>query len=548
MIEKVERVVVPTVKSRHRERSDADTGTRRWLRGLLPAGGTWLRLAAAILAGTLLYWSSPPRNLWWLAIIGFAVFAAAVHRRRTRAGFGYGVVFGLAYLLPLLGWLLDFLGDQFGPWPWLGVCAVEALFFGLAGAGMARVGRLPAGPVWGAAVFVGAELLRSSVPFGGFPWGRLAFTQAGGVLLPLASLGGAGLVTFAVALIGAGLAELVRRLRRPPRALILPGVAMIVPVALALAITPTVSSAPSAGTARVAVVQGDAPNIGLGLLYKSEVLHDNHIEAAEQLVADVEAGRVAKPDFVVLPEQVGSWGPLRRDPALSRIASELGVPVVVGGLATSADGQLSNRVIRWDPEVGATEEYVKQHLVPFAEKIPMRSLASLVSPFVARFDQDMAAGDDPGVFRVGPARLGVAICFDVAYGDVFREATRAGATLLAVPTNNAWYGYSEMSYQQLAMSRLRAVQHSRAVVVSATSGVSAIVRPDGSVAQRTDLYTSETLTARVPLRSEQTLATRLGAIPTWIVTAAGVLAVAVTMRPGALRLNRRTRPAGEPDD
>ncbi len=527
-------MVVPTVRSRRRARPD-DAGTRRRFRARLPSGGTWLRLAASLLAGTLLYWSSPPRDLWWLAIAGFACFVAAVHGRRAAAGFGYGMVFGLAYLLPLLGWILDFLGTRFGPWPWLGVGVAEALFFGVAGAGMARVGRLPAAPVWMACVFVGAELLRSSVPFGGFPWGRLAFTQAGGALLPLASLGGAGLVTFAVALIGGSVVEFVRRIRRARRTLIAPAAGVVLPVALALAVTPTLSTAPTAGTARVAVIQGDAPNIGLGLLSRNEVLHDNHMEALRALVTDVEAGRVARPDFVVLPEQVGSWGPQRRDPALSRLTARLGVPVVVGGLAVGENGELSNRVIRWDPKRGATEEYVKQHLVPFAEKIPLRSLAALVSPFVARFEQDMVPGDEPGVFRVGPALLGVGLCFDVAFDDVFREATRAGATMLAVPTNNAWYGYSEMSYQQLAMSRLRAVEHSRSVVVAATSGVSAVVRPDGSVAQQTDLFTSETLIAQVPLRSGTTLATRLGMIPTWVLTAAAVLALAYTLRRGYRR-------------
>ncbi|MDR7303484.1 apolipoprotein N-acyltransferase [Haloactinomyces albus] len=524
-------MVVPTVSSQHREQPDGGvTGRWRWLR--LPAVAVWLRMAMAVAAGMALYWSSPPRNLWWLAPLAVAGFAAVVHGRRARGGFGYGLLFGLAYMLPLLGWLLDFLGAQFGPWPWLGVATAEALFFGVAGAGMARVSRLPAAPVWMAAVFVGAELLRSTVPFGGFPWGRLAFTQAGGALLPIAALGGAGLVTFAVVLLGAALAEFVGRvlrIRRRPRRLIAPAVAMVVPVAVAVAATPLVGTDANAGTARVAVVQGDAPNIGLDLLYRDEVLHDNHIRAAEELVADVRAGRVPLPDFVVLPEQVGSWGPARRDPALSRIAAQLGVPLVVGGIAHSADGELSNRILRWDPERGATAEYVKQHLVPFAETIPLRSVASAVSPFVDRFKQDMVPGDEPGVFTVGPAKLGVGLCYDVAFGDVFRGATRAGATMLAIPTNNAWYGHSEMSYQQLAMARLRAVEHSRATVVAATSGVSAIVQPDGTVTQRTEQFTARTLMAEVPLRSTLTPATRLGPLPTWTIAALGLAAVAYTL-------------------
>jgi apolipoprotein N-acyltransferase len=478
-----------------------------------------------IAAGLVLYAASPPRNLWWLAPIAFAPLVGVVHGRRARAGFGYGLLFGLAYLLPLLGWLLDFLGAQFGPWPWLGVATVEALFIGLGGAGMAWVSRLRAAPVWMAAVFVATESLRSNAPFGGFPWGRLAFTQGSGTLLPLASLGGAVLVTFVVALIGAALAQFVLRLRGPRRRLLPPLAMVLVPVVAGLAVMPLIGVDPNAGTTRVALIQGNAPNVGLDLLYEDHVLHDNHVRAAEKYADDVRSGRTARPDVVVLPEQVGSCGPARDDPDFSRIAAQLGVPLVIGGLAQDGDSQLRNLVVRWDPVAGADREYVKQHLVPFAETIPMRPVARLVSPFVDRFQQDMVPGDKPGVLDVGPARLGVGLCYDVAYDDVFAGSVREGATLLAVPTNNAWYGYSEMSNQQLAMSQLRAVEHGRAVVVSATSGVSAVVQPDGAVTQQSEQFVAQNLTSEVPLRSTQTLATRLGSVPAWSFGLLGVGAV-----------------------
>lgn len=539
-IEKVDRVAVRTVSSADESRSDR---ARRWRSKLGTLHG-WVRLSASPLAGFLLYLSSPPREWWWLAPIALAMFAAVIRGRRARASFGYGLLFGSGFLLPLLGWLLDFLGRQFGPWPWLGVCLVEALFFALAGAAMARVSRLPAWPVWAACVFVGVELLRSSLPFGGFPWGRLAFTQVEGILLPLASVGGTALVGFAVVLIGCGLAEAAHRLprlrpRTAMRGLSVPTVVVVLPLVAAVAVAPMVGTAAQRGTAKVAVVQGNAPDVGLDLLYRDDVLHDNHIEQAGQLVADVRAGRVARPDFVLLPEQVGAWGPSRRDPALRRIARELGVPVIAGGLAESADGKLSNRIVRWGPRQGATEEYVKQHLVPFAEKIPLRSVAGAVSPFVRRFDRDMVPGHRAGVLSAGPAEVGVGICYDVAFDDVFREAARSGATLFAVPTNNAWYGKSEMSYQQLAMARFRAVEHGRAVAVAATSGVSAIVRPDGSVVADSDLFTERTMVADVPLRDSTTLATRLGRIPGWIFAGLGLAAVALTTRNRAHGSRRR---------
>lgn len=534
-------MAVPTVNSARREqahRSPRRFPGRLVPSRLVPSRAVWLPALVVLASGLLLYAANPPRDLWWLAPVAFAGFAGSVHGRRARAGFGYGLLFGLAQLLPLLGWLLDFLGSQFGPWPWLGVGLAEAVFVGLAGAGMARVSRLPAAPVWMAAVFVTGELLRSMFPFGGFPWGRLAFTQASGALLPLASLGGAVLVSFAVALVGASLAQLALRARGPLRPLIAPAATVLAPIAVGLAALPLLGTDANAGTARVTAVQGNAPNAGLDLLQQDDVLRANHVRAADRLADDVRAGEVPRPDLVLLPEQVGNWGPQRSDPALTRIARELDAPVMAGGFTQDADAALHNSVVRWDPARGASGQYDKQHLVPFSETIPMRSVARLVTPFVDRFQRDMTPGQEPGILPAGPARAGLGVCFDVAYDDVFAGAVRDGANMLAVPTNNAWYGHSEMSHQQLAMSQLRAVEHGRSVVVSATSGVSAIVRPDGSIEQQTRQFTAENLDATVALRSTQTVATQLGSAPAWGAGLLGVGAVIATSRP------RRRGPEG----
>ena len=101
----------------------------------------------------------------------------------------------------------------------------------------------------------------------------------------------------------------------------------------------------------------------------------------------------------------------------------------------------------------------------------------------------------------------------MVFDDLVRDSVRSGAQLLAVPTNNATFGFTEMTYQQQAMSRVRAVEHGRAVLVAATSGVSAVIAPDGSLQDRSEVFTRDVLVERVPLRDARTLATRLGAWP-----------------------------------
>ncbi|MGW4954841.1 apolipoprotein N-acyltransferase, partial [Streptomyces parvulus] len=177
------------------QRTPASRLTAR-LRSLLPA-------AAAALSGVLLYVSFPPRTLWWLALPAFAVLGHVLRGRGWKAGLGLGYLFGLGFLLPLLVWT----GVEVGPGPWLALVAIEALFVAAVGAGVAAVSKLPAWPVWAAALWIAGEGARARVPFDGFPWGKIAFGQADGVFLPLAALGGTPVLGFAVVLCGFGLGE-----------------------------------------------------------------------------------------------------------------------------------------------------------------------------------------------------------------------------------------------------------------------------------------------------------------------------------------------------
>ena len=136
--------------------------------------------------------------------------------------------------------------------------------------------------------------------------------------------------------------------------------------------------------------------------------------------------------------------------------------------------------------------------------------------------------------------LGDVICFEVAYDDLVRSAVTTGGEVLVVQTNNASFGWTAESTQQLAMSRLRAVEHGRATIQVSTVGVSAVVAPNGAVLQRTDLFTAAQMVATLPLRESLTLADRLGAWPAWIIDALAVCMV-VAGAAGAIRVRRSDR-------
>ncbi|GGU13235.1 apolipoprotein N-acyltransferase [Lentzea flava] len=481
------------------------------------------RYGAAALAGGALALSFPPRTLWWLAVPAFALLWLALRGARARRSAGLGFVFGLGFFLPHLLWIEHFLGDEFGPWPWLALSAIMALFVSGVCALFPLVSRLPAAPVWAALLFVLQETARALIPFNGFPWGRVAFGQVDGPYGQLAVVGGAPLVSFAVVLTGFGLAAWLPKLKA--------GWAVL-PFAAALAVGPLVTVDAQNGQRTVAVVQGNAPDIGLGLLSASDTLRANHLRKTAELTALIRGGSIQKPDLVVWPESATRTRD--RDPVIDRAVDELGVPALISALR---DDQ--NAVIAWNPGTGPGQSYAKQELVPFAEHIPLRPLARLVTPFVDQ--QDLRAGSEPGVLDIANTRVGVGICYEVAYDYVLRESAAAGAQVLVVPTNNAWYGRGEMTYQQLAMARLRAIEHGRAVVVAAISGVSAVVRPDGSVVRQTGMYTDELMVDSVPLRSGLTFATRFGGAIHVLLTAGAFGACLV-----ALWQRQRARRGGEP--
>ena len=150
---------------------------------------------------------------------------------------------------------------------------------------------------------------------------------------------------------------------------------------------------------------------------------------------------------------------------------------------------------------------------------------------------DFKPGDGPGVVRIGNTILGVATCYEVAEDPAYRMAVKNGAQILATPTNNATFGFTDMTYQQLAMSRMRAIELDRAAVVAATSGVSAIVHPDGSVSQQTEIFEANHLVEALPLRTGLTPAARFGAVLEWLLVLAGAAAVLLARREYAANVN-----------
>lgn len=483
----------------------------------------WVPVAGGVLGGLSLALAFPPYGWWPAAPVGVALVSLSCRGRSVRAGAAVGLAAGLGLFVPLLSWL-----SVVGVDAWLLLAGLQALFFGGLGAALAATGRLAGWPAWTACLWVAQEALRDRIPFGGFPWGRLGFSAAGSPFAPYAALGGVPLVSAAVALVGSLLAALlVWRGRK--QALALTGAALVATAAFAVPVPAAGTGAGGPAYATVAVVQGNVPGSGLEAFARRAAVLDNHVATTERLAADVRAGRLPAPTAVIWPENSSDLDPYTEptaSAAISSAARAVGVPLLVGAVIDGPGfDHVRNTGIVWDPATGPGERYVKRHPVPFGEYVPFRAqLGRLVGRF-SLVPNDFAAGKRPGVLTVGPVRLADVICFEVAYDGVVADAVRSGGRVLVVQTNNATYGRTAETHQQLAMARLRAIEHGRTVLVAATSGVSAMVAPDGSVRQQSAEFTAVNLVARVALRDRLTVADRLRSGPEWVLTLAGLAAL-----------------------
>jgi apolipoprotein N-acyltransferase len=524
------------------------------------------QLSVAIVAGLALCMSFPPFGWWYLAIAAFAMLAWLPTRESTTlaGGFGYGFLFGLAFYLPLLPWISGLVGA----FPWIMLAAMEALFPALFGLGAVAVRRLSGWPFWFAAVWAAVEWLKSAVPFGGFPWGAVGFSQTDGPLLAIAQLGGAPLLSFAAVLTGFSLAaitfEIVKWWRRKdenhkaaPPAVVLPGLCITaVLLTTALAWPHVRHSGLGAGddpSITVAAVQGNVPRLGLEFNAQRRAVLDNHVRETAQLADDVRAGRAPQPMVVFWPENASDIDPLANPDARDEIsiaAADVKAPILVGGVVAapgySPDNPVAtNSVIVWNPATGPGDRHDKKIVQPFGEYLPWRGFFRHLSSFADRAGY-FVPGDGNGVVNAAGVPIGVTTCWEVIFDRAARESVLNGAQLLAVPSNNATFTEA-MSEQQLAFGRLRAIEHDRYVVVASTTGISAIIAPDGRELAHTAFFEPAYLDMQVRLKTQLTLATRWGPEIQGLLVALGVAAViAAILHNGSFvrRLGRRSNDKG----
>nr|WP_236757768.1 apolipoprotein N-acyltransferase [Aeromicrobium sp. PE09-221] len=477
-------------------------------------------------SGLLAALSFPPVSAGWLAPLAMALLWASLSRieaRRLWSLVGCGLCFGLAFMLVLLWWLKDSIG-----WgAWFGLSVAQAVAVTIAVVAMRVVASLSGGPVWAAAVWGSVEALRSSWPLGGMPWGRLGFTAIDTPWQALLGYGGVSGAGFMIALAGFATAHACSR-RRGPAVVLIGGTCL---VAVASAVWPY--RVPATDTATVAAVQGGVPGDGRDLAANHRQVTRNHVEATSDLARRLTGEERDSLALVVWPENATAVDPVRDPLAGAEIreaVAAIDAPLLAGSILDGPDqSKAYNRGLLWLPDGTRAGVYTKTHLVPFGEYIPWRPLIEGWSSRFDRIPRDMLPGNDEGPIDVQGMLVADAICFDVAYDDVLPRQVARGAQLAVVQTSNATFTGTSQPEQQFAMTRARAVELGRSIVVASTNGVSGIIRPDGSVVRRAPSGPAATLVAAVPLAEVITPAIRLQFMRSAGLHAAGFLGLAFAL-------------------
>lgn len=478
----------------------------------VPPIRTWPpAVAVCVASGLLVAAALPPVGFWPLAFAGIFLLDWALADQGPRSRFVRGFVAEASVLFPTLIWM-----SAFTPPGYVVAALVMSAMFGL-GAVLVPP-RSPARWLALPAAIVLVEAVRGRWPFGGVPLSTLAYAEVAGPLGPTARVGGALLLIGVTVVVGVVVAALVRRAWWPAAV----GAAVVV---VALALAAVAPRGRAAGRVEVALVQGGGPQGTQAPDTDERLVLDRHLEASEQVPDGT--------DLVVWPEDVVDLaGPLAGTPEadeLADLARRLDTALVVGVVEEEGD-RFRNAAVAFNPDGTVAGRFEKVRRVPFGEYVPFRRLLAPFGP-VELVPRDAIVGTGPAVLGTEVGRLGVVISWEVWFGDRARDAIGHGGQVLLNPTNGSSYSGTTVLTQQVAASRLRAIETGRWTLQVAPTGFTAIISDTGEVLQRTGIGEQAVLSGTVELRDGQTIATRVG---DWLAVGLSAVALAWAWWPSAL--------------
>lgn len=436
-------------------------------------------LFATIIAALILSMGFAPLSLWFCVPIAYAIYLKVLKRKSDLLLNSF--LFGFVSNALILSWSKTFVGVA----PWILLSILQGLYLLPVGV-LAKYVKKPIVLIFALLIM---DEVKNYLPFGGFGWTRIAFSQVESPLIPWVS---------AIGVIGVSLLTLMIALL-----LVTPNKYLIISLLIAFIASPLViTDSASSQSLNIRAVQGGVPERGLSFNARAEAVLDNHIAVT---LRDVQSSD----DVIIWPENAIDVDPIRNDSARKKIENlQLGTrkPLIAGAIFN--ENVLSNAAVLFDGRGLIQSTYIKRYLTPFGEYIPLRSLASLVSPHVERVT-DFTPGDKFVSHEVMNAQISTVICYEILSDSIFRESAK-NSGIIAVLTNSATFAGSAEGEQQMAITRIRALENGRNVVSVSTTGPSAFIDYRGDVVEKLDDGEVGSISMAVEVRNDNTLASQYG--------------------------------------
>lgn len=417
-----------------------------------------------------------PYSKWYAPLLALVLMIGLTKTHRIGMRLGLWYLFGLGFLGPLLHWTSIYVGSM----PWIILILGQAAFFALLALGQVKN---VVAPILFASIFAVSEFLRATVPFGGFGWGRLGFSQLDGPIEGWLRIGGVAIVGWVGAFIACAIAL------RDRKALVLALGLVLLPVGTLSAASATATN--NEGQYRVGLIQGGVSQLGLDFNATPEEVFNRHFAETQALIDSQEV------DLILWPENASDIDPITNLSVAKRIDSVLSsakTSLVIGAVTQSANGP-ENVSLLYKPGQGLVSRYQKRDLVPFGEYVPLRHLARRFSSLVDTV-KDFVPGKQISIHKVGDLSFSPLICFEVLDDEVVRGAMQV-STIGVIQTNNATFGRSPQSAQQYQISRVRAYEYQIPVLVAATTGRTALISSDGKTLHKLPDFKSGYLVVEV---------------------------------------------------
>ena len=467
------------------------------------------RLTLASLAGAISYLAYPRPGIWPIIFLSVGLIFVAVRGATLPRAFAVGFTAGFTFFASQCWWISQYLG----PLPLIALSFLQALFVA-AGLTVFEAVRRRIAHEWiqallFASLWTAREWVSTHWPYGGFPWSRLAMSQADSVLSGWVYFGGLSLLGFAIALVSAiGVIYLPKLFKPQTRMLALRTMAFAL-AALFLVPALVPSTQGDGEKFRVAGVQGNA-NAGLFANNVRGSILGKHLKVTEQLIEQNMDGV----RLVVWPENASDINPMN-DAAIENrldrlVNQQLNVPLVFGTI-TSDQNDIYNSSLMWKPGEGITDQYDKKRPVPFAEFVPDRDFWYPLAPdLIGLITRGYSFGTRDPIFEVEDHRFGVLICFEIAVDEISQALVDSGAEAIISQTNNADFGYSDESFQQIAIAKLRSIETGLPLINVSTTGPSGAFTGSGKEISMVEAFEPHSFVADLPLRKSDTPAMGIG--------------------------------------